>query len=62
MGWMNVPGEPTLAVHPDQADQLHAMQRIKKGTPVELVIQLDTEGKRRILSFQDLTLPRRIPL
>ena len=61
-GWMNVPGDPTLAVHPSEPELLQAFPRMPKGTAIEMVVQLDPEGKRRILSFVDLTHPRKVPL
>lgn len=61
-GWLIVPGEPMLAIHPDNPDHFQIIRHLTTGTPVELVIQLDGEGKRRIQSFQDLTRPRKIPL
>ncbi len=61
-GWMRVPGNPTLAVHPSEPDLLQAFPQMQKGTAIEMVVQLDQDGKRRILSFVDLTLPRKVPL
>lgn len=61
-GWVIVPGEPTLAIHPNPPDQFQTFNNLTKGTPIELVIQLDQDGKRRILSFQNLDLPRKVPL
>ena len=61
-GWKIVPGEATLAVHPTSPDQIQAIKQLSKGAGIEVVIQLDHEGKRRIRSFQDLTLSRKVPL
>jgi len=57
-----VPGEATLAVHPTDPTQFDQLQQIPKGTPIEMVIQLDQDGQRRILSYQDLSLPSKVPL
>ena len=35
---------------------------LQKGTAVELIIQLDSEGKRRILSFRSMSEPPEVPL
>ncbi len=61
-GWTWVPGEATLAVHPTDPTQFDQLQQIPKGTPIEMVIQLDQDGQRRILSYQDLSLPPKVPL
>ncbi|RMH07519.1 MAG: hypothetical protein D6704_04965 [Nitrospirae bacterium] len=61
-GWWAVPGKPMLAVHPADTRQFEALQRIPRGTRLELIIQLDEEGKRRILSYKDLSLPPEVPL
>lgn len=55
--WKPVPGEATLAVHPKDLKQFNELQRFGKGSAIEMVIQLDPEGKRRILSYHDLSLP-----
>ncbi len=57
-----MPGEATLAVHPTDPTQFDQLQQIPKGTPIEMVIQLDQDGQRRILSYQDLSLPSKVPL
>ncbi len=61
-GWTWVPGEATLAVHPTDPTQFDQLQQIPKGTAIEMVIQLDQDGHRRILSYQDLSLPPKVPL
>ncbi|NKB81036.1 MAG: hypothetical protein GKS05_03915 [Nitrospirales bacterium] len=61
-GWKLVPGDATLLLYPQDSTQLDALQHISKGTPLEMIIQRDPEGHRRILSFQDLSLPKEIPL
>ena len=61
-GWTWVPGEATLAVHPTDPTQFDQLQQIPKGTAIEMVIQLDQDGQRRILSYQDLSLPPKVPL
>ena len=61
-GWKWVPGEATLAVHPTDPTQFDQLQQIPKGTAIEMVIQLDQDGQRRILSYQDLSLPPKVPL
>ena len=62
MGWQAVPGEAMLAVHPRPADGIVDLRSLKNGTAVELIIQLDSEGKRRILSFRPMSQPRDVPL
>lgn len=61
-GWKLVPGEPMLAVHPRASDPIIDLRALPKGTAVELIIQLDAEGKRRILSFRDMAQPPKVPL
>ena len=61
-GWKLVPGDATLAVHPKNSEQFDELQQISKGTAIEMIIQLDQEGHRRILSFQDLSIPPKVPL
>ena len=61
-GWEQIPGEPMLAIHPNEPDHFHLFQNLTIGTPVEMVIQFDREGKRRIQSFHDMTHPRKVPL
>lgn len=61
-GWKLVPGEPTLAVHPSDPAQFEALQQFQRGTPLEMVIQLDEAGHRRILSYRDVSVPPKIPL
>jgi len=55
-GWKLVPGEWTIAVQPLNQSQFYDLQQMAEGTVLELVIQLDHEGLRRILSFQELAL------
>ena len=62
MGWQAVPGEAMLAVHPHPADGIVDLRSLRNGTAVELIIQLDSEGKRRILSFRPMSQPRDVPL
>ena len=61
-GWKLVPEGTTLLVYPQNAAQYEELESIQKGTPIEMVIQLDAEGHRRILSYQDLSQPRKVPL
>ena len=62
-GWLAVPGDATLAVHPDNAEQFAALQQLAKGTALEMIIQADPHKNRRILSFHDRsTSPKKIPL
>ncbi len=61
-GWTLVPGEATLAVHPRASDPIIDLRALRNGTAVELIIQLDPEGKRRILSFRDMSQPPDISL
>ena len=62
MGWHPVPGEAMLAVHPRESESIVDLRALRKGTAVELIIQLDAEGKRRILSFRLMSQPRDVPL
>ena len=62
MGWHTVPGEAMLAVHPRDKESIVDLRALRKGTAVELIIQLDSEGKRRILSFRPMSQPRDVPL
>ena len=62
MGWHPVPGEAMLAVHPHDMDSIVDLRTLRKGTAVELIIQLDSEGKRRILSFHSMSEPPKVPL
>ena len=61
-GWKLVPEDTTLLVYPKDSAQYAELEYIAKGTPIEMVIQLDSEGHRRILSYQDLSQPRKVPL
>jgi hypothetical protein len=61
-GWKLVPEGTTLLVYPQNATQYEEFESIEKGTPIEMIIQLDPEGHRRILSYQDLSQGRKIPL
>lgn len=61
-GWQAIPGEATLAVHPDNAEQFAALQQLPIGTELELIIQANEQGKRRILSYRDRSTPPKIPL
>ena len=61
-GWKLVPEDTTLLVYPNDSAQYAELEHIAKGTPIEMVIQLDAEGHRRILSYQDLSQPRKVPL
>ena len=62
MGWHPVPGEAMLAVHPRASESIVDLRALRKGTAVELIIQLDSEGKRRILSFRSMSQPPKVPL
>ena len=61
-GWKLVPEGTTLLVDPKDATQYEELEPLEKGTPIEMIIQLDPEGHRRILSYQDLSQGRKIPL
>lgn len=61
-GWQPVPGEATLAVRPDSADQFAALQQLAIGTALELIIQANEQGQRRILSYQNRATPPKVPL
>lgn len=62
MGWRPVPGDATLAVHPETIEQFNQLQQFRKGDPIEMIIQIAPEGKRRILSYHDLLTPPKVPL
>jgi hypothetical protein len=61
-GWKLVPEGTTLLVYPQDSAQYQELEPLKKGTTIEMVIQLDEKGHRRILSYQDLSQGRKIPL
>jgi hypothetical protein len=61
-GWKLVPEDTTLLVYPQDSAQYKELEPLAKGTPIEMVIQFDQKGHRRILSYQDLSQPRKIPL
>jgi len=61
-GWKLVPEDTTLLVYPQDPAQFKELEPMAKGTPIEMVIQFDQKGHRRILSYQDLSQPRKIPL
>ena len=61
-GWKLVPEDTTLLVYPQNPAQYQELEPMAKGTPIEMVIQFDKKGHRRILSYQDLSQPRKIPL
>ena len=61
-GWKLVPEGTTLLVYPMDVAQYQELEPLAKGTPMEMVIQFDQEGHRIILSYQDLTHGRKIPL
>jgi len=61
-GWKIVPGEATLAVHPRASNPIVDLRALENGAALELIIQLDAEGKRRILSFRDMSQPHEVPL
>jgi hypothetical protein len=61
-GWKLVPEDTTLLVYPQDSAQYQELEHIAKGTPLEMVIQFDEIGHRRILSYQDLSHGRKVPL
>ena len=61
-GWKLVPEGTTLLVYPQNGAQYEELEPMEKGTPIEMIIQLDPEGHRRVLSYQDLSQGRKIPL
>jgi hypothetical protein len=61
-GWKLIPGEATLAVHPDNAEQFAALKQLPMGTGLELIIQEQERGNRRILSYRDRAMPPKVPL
>ncbi len=54
-GWKLVPEGTTLLVYPQNSGQYEELEPIAKGTPIEMIIQMDPGGHRRILSYQDLS-------
>lgn len=61
-GWELVPEGTTLLVYPQDTNQYQELEHVEKETPIEMVIQLDPKGHRRILSYKDLSQPRKVPL
>ena len=61
-GWKLVPEDTTLLVYPQDSAQYQELEPLAKGTPLEMVIQFDPKGHRRILSYQDLSQGRKVPL
>jgi len=61
-GWKLVPEDTTLLVYPQDSAQYQELETMAKGTPIEMVIQFDQKGHRRILSYYDLSQGRKIPL
>ena len=59
--WKLVPEDTTLLVYPQDSAQYQGLKRIAKGTPLKMVIQSGEKGHRRILSYQDLSQPRKVP-
>ena len=57
-----MPEGTTLLVYPMDATQYQELEPLAKGTPIEMVIQIDEEGHRIILSYQDLSQGRKVPL
>ena len=61
-GMAHGPGEALLAVHPHPSESIVDLRALRNGTAVELIIQLDSHGKRRILSFRAMSRPPDVPL
>ena len=61
-GWKLVPEDTTLLVYPQDSAQYQELEPLAKGTLIEMVIQFDEKGHRRILSYQNLSQGRKIPL
>ncbi len=61
-GWKLVPEGTTLLVYPQDSGQYDELKPIAKGTPIEMIIQIDPDGHRRILSYQDLSHGRKVPI
>ncbi len=61
-GWKLVPEGTTLLVYPEDSAQYQELEPLVKGTPIEIIIQIDPEGHRRILSYQDLSQGRKVPI
>ena len=61
-GWKMVPGEATLAVHPGDKKQFANLKVLALGTPLQLIIQKDTTGHRRILSWHDRRTSPKTPI
>jgi len=60
--WKLVPEGTTLLVYPQDNTQYQELEKIEKGTPIEMVIQIDSKGHRRILSYQGLSQSPKVPL
>ncbi len=60
--WLLVPEGTTLLVYPQNSAQFQELELLVKNTPIEMVIQFDEKGHRRILSYQDLSQGRKVPL
>ena len=60
--WKLVPEDTTFLVNPQDSAQYKELEQIAKGTAIEMVIQFDPKGHRRILSYQNLSQLRKIPL
>ena len=54
--WKLVPGQWRVAVYPLNQAQFYDLQQMTIGATLQIVIQLDHDGLRRILSFQELEL------
>ncbi len=61
-GWKLVPEGTTLLVYPQDSAQYQELEPLEKGTPIEMIIQIDPDGHRRILSYQDLSHGRKVPI
>ncbi len=61
-GWKLVPEGTTLLIYPQDARQYDELKPIAKGTPIEMIIQIDPDGHRRVLSYQDLSHGRKVPI
>lgn len=61
-GWKLVPEGTTLLVYPEDSAQYQELEPLVKGTPIEMIIQIDPDGHRRILSYQDLSHGRKVPI
>ncbi len=60
--WQDVPGDLMLQLYPRDGAQFDLLTAYRPGTPLQIVIQQDREGRRLILSYRESSDPPRLPL